>query len=206
MRTHSINPWDQRYGDAQYYYGTEPNDFLRDHVRVFPVGGEILSLGEGEGRNAVFLSKMGFKVSAVDGSQVGLNKMQVLAARHKVQVTPILADLQNYQIREMSWDGVISIWCHLPRDLRRLVHQSVVRGLRVGGVFLLEAYRPEQLEYKTGGPASVELLMTMSELRQELMGLEWTHCDEIIRDVHEGVGHFGKSAVVQMIGVKRESL
>ena len=57
--------WDERYLEPGFAYGTEPNDFLVSVAGRIPCG-KILSLCEGEGRNAVFLASAGYKVSAVD--------------------------------------------------------------------------------------------------------------------------------------------
>jgi hypothetical protein len=97
----------------------------------------------------------------------------------------------------------VSIWCHLPRELRAAVHRKVAAGLKVGGVFLLEAYTPEQLKHGTGGPKTVDLLPTLAELRSELAPLELVHAEERERMVHEGKGHDGLSAVVQVVAVRR---
>ena len=55
-----------------------------------------------------------------------------------------------------------SIFCHTPAELRRRVHRAVVAGLRPGGVLILEAYTPRQLEFGTGGPPVVELMIVIT--------------------------------------------
>ncbi len=75
----------------------------------------------------------------------------------------------------------------------------MVAGLRPGGVFLLEAYTPDQLRYGTGGPKDVDLLPTLAQLREELQGLQFEFAIERERDVREGSGHTGPSAVVQVV-------
>ena len=77
--------WDERYSAKGYAYGTTPNEFLVESVNSIPKG-KVLSLAEGEGRNAVFLAKQGYAVTAVDGSVVGLNKARKLAAENDVVV------------------------------------------------------------------------------------------------------------------------
>ena len=76
-------------------------------------------------------------------------------------------------------------------------------GLRPGGVFLLEAYTPRQIEYGTGGPPVAELTMELDSLRGELAGLDLVHAEELEREVHEGRYHFGLASVVQIVGIKR---
>jgi SAM-dependent methyltransferase len=198
-----MNFWDERYGAARYYYGTGPNDFLRERCHALRAGGEVLCLGEGEGRNAVYLAQQGFRVLAVDQSEVGLRKARQLAADRQVRIETVVADLDGFRIDPERWDGIVSIWCHLPTTLRAAVHGQVVAGLNVGGVFLLEAYTPAQLGYGTGGPRTADLLPTLAELRQELATLELVHAEELERIVSEGEGHTGRSAVVQVVARRR---
>ena len=195
--------FDQRYGTDEYWYGTLPNDFLKEHVAALPPGGRVLCLGEGEGRNAVFLAAQGFEVVALDASAVGLAKAERLAGERGVSITTMCADLADFAMGRDAWDGIVSIWCHLPPVLRARVHSDVGRALRVGGAFLLEAYTPRQLEFKTGGPQSVELLPTLAALREELAGLRFELAIERERDVHEGRGHGGRGAVVQVIARRK---
>ena len=191
--------WDERYGASGFFYGTEPNDFLRERCAAIPAGGDVLCLAEGEGRNAVFLAGQGYRVVAVDQSAVGLGKATQLAADRGVRIETVVANLDGYAIEPGRWDGIVSIWCHLPTALRAAVHRQVVAGLKAGGVFLLEAYTPAQLQHGTGGPKDIDLLPTLAALRQELAGLDLLHAVEIERVIHEGQGHAGLSAVVQVL-------
>ncbi len=159
----------------------------------------MLCLAEGEGRNAVWLAQQGFNVTGVDGSAVGLGKAQELSTQRCVKITTEVADLADYDLGTERWDAIVSIWCHLPPTLRADVHQRVVRALRPGGIFILEAYTPRQLEYKTGGPPVAEMMMSSDILRSELSDVEFVHLVECDRDIQEGLGHRGLSAVVQCI-------
>ena len=189
--------WDERYQAENFVYGTAPNDFLREQVGHLPQG-RVLCLAEGEGRNAVFLAEQGFQVTAVDQSSVGLAKATRLAAERGVEIDTLVADLGDFQIEPKAWDGIVSIFAHVPPPVRRHIHRQVVAGLRPGGVLLLEAYRPAQLEYKTGGPPVAELMMDLDGLRNELEGLEFDYAAETVRDIQEGPLHHGEGAVVQV--------
>ena len=193
--------WDQRYAADEYVYGKKPNDFLAEvSGRLAP--GKVLCLAEGEGRNAVFLAGRGHAVTAVDASAVGLEKARKLAAERGVEIAVRVADLADFAIAPASWDAVVAIFCHLPPDLRRLVHRRVVDGLRPGGRFILEAYTPRQLQFKTGGPPTAELLVTLADLQAELTGLDFEIAEEVERDIHEGHSHFGRGAVVRVVARK----
>ena len=193
--------WDQRYNTPEYIYGKTPNDFLVEMIDRLPKG-EVLSLAEGEGRNGVYLAQQGCRVTGVDSSAVALQKAQNLATERGVQLTTLHRNLSELEIEPAAWDAVVSIFCHLPAPLRASLHRQVVQGLRPGGCLLLEAYTPRQLEFRTGGPPTIELMMDLKTLRQELKGLNLEHAREVERDIREGSYHNGRSAVVQILARK----
>lgn len=193
------NFWDERYGAEGFAYGTEPNEFLAGVADRIPPG-PVLCLCDGEGRNGVFLAARGHEVTSVDGSAVGLEKARRLAASRGVALRTVHADLATFAIEPGAWSGIVSIFAHLPIPLREKVHAASVAGLRPGGVFVLEAYTVEQLNFKTGGPSSADMLMSLEALRRELAGLDLEIGRELQRTVVEGQFHNGPSAVVQVLG------
>lgn len=193
--------WDSRYSEPGFVYGTEPNEFLVLAAKHIPKG-RVLCFAEGEGRNAVYLASLGYEVTGVDASKVGMKKAAELAKSREVSIVTIIADLTEFAIEPNCWDGIVSIFCHVPPELRAKVHRAAVAGLRPGGAFVLEAYTPRQLELKTGGPQTVELMMTLDVLREELRGLELVEARETERVVNEGHFHRGFGAVVQVVGIK----
>lgn len=194
--------WDERYSSEDYVYGTEPNDFLREQDGLLASGGRVLCLAEGEGRNAVYLAGLGMEVTAVDASEVGLAKAHRLAQAKGVAIATEQIDLADYDPGQGQWDAIVSIFCHLPPTVRERLHQRVVNALKPGGLLILEAYRPEQLDYKTGGPGSADMMMTESSLRSELDGLHFDLLESRVREVVEGRGHSGDGAVVQLVALK----
>lgn len=193
--------WDERYSEPGFAYGTAPNDFLASVVDRIPKG-KILSLAEGEGRNAAYLASLGYEVTGVDGSAVGLRKARELAAERGVAITTIHADLSAFEIVPEQWEGIIACFCHLPSSIRIPLHQAAVHGLKSGGVFVLEAFSKEQIALGTGGPESPDMLMSLDELKRELAGLEFIHAVQLERDVHEGCRHTGLASLVQLLALK----
>ncbi|MEM7134043.1 MAG: class I SAM-dependent methyltransferase [Chloroflexota bacterium] len=193
--------WDERFSADEYAYGREPNEFLVQNHEAIPKG-KVLSLAEGEGRNAVFLAKQGYSVTAVDGSKAGLEKARKLAMENDVELELIHADLTKFDFGVAHWDGIVSIFFPLPSAQRSKLHEKVVAGLKQNGVFLVEAYRPEQVEYGTGGGKSPDRMTTKESLSQELSALNFTHLMELERNVVEGLYHTGLAAVVQAIARK----
>lgn len=197
--------WDQRYNEEGFAYGTNPNDFLRSEYSRIKKGGRVLCLAEGEGRNAVFLAKHGYSVTAVDQSSVGIEKAQNLAIENRVEISTIVADLADYDLGNEIWDGIVSIAAHVPPELRKDLHGRVVTSLKRGGVFILEAYTEHHIELDgIGGPppSRKEMFMSLNDLESELKELHFVIGVELERTISEGKYHQGESAVVQVVACK----
>jgi SAM-dependent methyltransferase len=192
--------WDDRYRSEGYYYGTEPNDYLKAKAPQLSAKANILCLAEGEGRNAAYLASLGHQVTAVDFSEVALEKLKVLAAQKKVHIETVRADLNEFNLGADRWDAIVSIWCHLPSSVRERVHGQIATALRKDGLFILEAYTPRQIPLKTGGPKDPDMLPTKNLLKAELLNLQVLEAHELRREISEGIGHQGTSEVVQFLG------
>jgi SAM-dependent methyltransferase len=193
--------WDERFAAPDLTYGAEPNDFLREMASRIPAG-PVISLGEGQGRNAVHLATRGHAVTAVDQSPVGLARARELAASRGVPLATVVADLTDFDLGPTPWSGIISIFCHLPSTLRRDLYPRCAAALAPGGVFLLESYTPDQLRYDTGGPKEPDLLGTLAEMGDLLPGLTLEVGREVVREVVEGTHHRGPAAVLQVVARK----
>ncbi|MBE9031247.1 class I SAM-dependent methyltransferase [filamentous cyanobacterium LEGE 11480] len=192
--------WNQRYSSDEFVYGTEPNSFLAQHAELLT--GPVLSLAEGEGRNAVCLASLGLDVLGVDGSAVGLAKAQQLAASRNLTIRTEVVDLATYIPPEDTFGSVVSIWAHLPSMVRQRLHGLVERSLKPGGMILLEAYSKAQLTRNTGGPKDVDMLVSAIEIEQAFPNYDIILSQEIERDVSEGKFHTGLASVVQFIARK----
>lgn len=192
--------WNERYAQAGYIYGTEPNAFLAEHTYL--LNGPVLSLAEGEGRNAVFLAGCGLQVLGVDSSAVGLGKAQALAAERKVVIETEVADLANFAPRAGHYGAVVSIFAHLPGALRQRLYPLIETSLLPGGLILMEAYAEDQPSYGTGGPKDVDMLMSLEKIREGFPALEPVLLRALTREVIEGSYHTGMASVIQFIGRK----
>ena len=197
-----VNFWNTRYKEAEFAYGTEPNVFLKSKIQDFKPKSKILCLAEGEGRNAVFLAEHNHDVTAVDYSEEGLNKLKLLTKQRNLDIEIICIDLNHYKIEENKWDAIICIFGHFPEPLRQTVFKQVYKGLKKGGVFLMEAYHKDQLNYKTGGPQVAELLYSAEELQHDFSEFENISIEASIKEIEEGKYHKGTSAVIQVIAEK----
>ncbi len=196
------NTWHQRFSEREYYYGTEPNSFLKEASAHIPQCSSVISLGEGEGRNSVFLAEQGHRVTAVDIALSGLKKTRELAIKRGVELSTEHADLSTYELAEGRWGAVINILCHMPRLNRGYLHQQIKKGLQSGGVLIYECYSTEQLGFETGGPKQIDLLYTQEEFEQDFSEMEILHLAKVEREIYEGQGHSGLSSVIQLIARK----
>lgn len=192
--------WDQRYADKDYVYGTEPNDFLREHAAK--LNGPVLSLAEGEGRNAVFLAGLGLEVLGVDSSAVGLQKAQALAKSKQLSIDTEVVDLADFTPETNHYGCVISISAHLPSQIRNRLYPLIEQSLKPGGLLILEAYAEEQLERDTGGPKDIDMLMSLEKIQCEFPTLTPVVLQAVTRNIVEGKFHTGEACVVQFIGQK----
>jgi cyclopropane fatty-acyl-phospholipid synthase-like methyltransferase len=193
--------WNERYASDEFVYGTEPNAFLVHNAKILT--GPVLSLAEGEGRNAVFLASLGLDVLGVDGSEVGLAKAQKLAASRGLTIRTEVADLATYEPPENFYGSIVSISAHLPSEIRKRLYPLVERSLKPGGILLLEAYTKAQIARDTGGPKDPDMCMSRVLLEKEFPNCEPILSQEIEREVIEGKSHTGLASVVQFIAKKK---
>ncbi len=193
--------WNERYASNEFAYGTEPNSFLVQNTNLLT--SPVLSLAEGEGRNAVFLASLGLDVLGVDQSDVGLAKAQKLAASRGLVIRTEVADLASYEPPENHYGSVISISAHLPSQVRDRLYPRVERSLKPGGVIILESYAKAQISRNTGGPKDIDMLLDLADLEQQFPNCERIFAREIEREIIEGTFHTGLAWVVQFIARKK---
>ncbi len=194
--------WDQRYAGDALAYGEQANGFLTHVADRLPSQGHALDIGAGEGRNALFLASRGLKVLAVDQSEVGMHKAERRARERGLGLRTRAVDLQDFDAEHGSFDVVSSIFVHLPATLRAAVHTRITAWLKPGGVFVLEAYAPDQIARGTGGPKDPLLLASLEVILAELNGLRIEHQAALERNVSEGRFHTGEASVVQVLARK----
>jgi SAM-dependent methyltransferase len=204
MSLNPTSPWDARYAGDDYLFGQAPNAFLAGQVARLRRGGSALAVADGEGRNGVWLAEQGLEVLSVDSSSVAQEKARRLARSRGVELRLELADLEAWPFPEGRFDVVAAIFIQFAGPaLRTRLFEGVKRALKPGGLLLLEGYRPEQLEYRTGGPPIADNLYTEPMLRAAFADLEIVKLvshDSVIR---EGAAHSGMSALIDLVARKQ---
>ena len=194
--------WDERYQTPEYIFGDQPCQWLIMNQHRLPQSGKALALGDGEGRNGVFLAELGFEVTSVDLSEVGLSKARDLASKRGVTIQTVQADLEHYEIEAGSQDLIVSIYCHLPNAIRKLVHERAEVALKSGGLFILEAFHHSQLKYQSGGPKTTDLLYDLDALLDDFQTLQILEAFDGLCYLDEGARHSGIGHIVRLVSQK----
>jgi len=198
-----LDRWNRRFSAEAYIFGTEPNAFLASQEPLLARGMRALCVADGEGRNSVWLAAQGLEVTAFDFSPVGIAKAAKLAERSGAKVAYHVANVDEWDWDAAPYDVVIAIFVQFtPPAQRARMFEGMVRALKPGGVLILQGYGPEQLRYGSGGPKQVENLYTEALLRQSFASLEILHLAAHVGEVHEGEGHNGMAALIDLVARK----
>ena len=196
--------WELRYAEDGFAYGTEPNLYLASFVEQFNKNQKVLVIGDGEGRNGVWLAQQGCSVVSVDQSRVGLEKAQKLAAENGLEIETVCIDLCHWDWPESEFDAIVIIYVHFPPDVREFLHHKVVKALKPGGQLIMESFTPEQLNYPSGGPPVLEMLYTAEMMESDFKALEIQQLEECLTELDEGKYHCGQGAVVRLLAKKNK--
>jgi SAM-dependent methyltransferase len=195
--------WNERFSANHYIFGTEPNVFLKAQKDRLEPGWKALAVADGEGRNGVWLAEQGLDVTSVDFAPEGQAKAKKLAESRGAKLEFKQADIINWDwpVAEYDLIAVIFIQFAEPADRTR-IFEGLKQALKPGGLLLLEGYRPEQIEFGTGGPKARENMYTEELLRDAFGELEIVSLEAYDAEVDEGPGHRGKSALIDLIAQK----
>ncbi len=184
--------WDERYAAVDRVWSVGPNQFVQECLGALPPG-DALDLACGEGRNALWLARRGWRVTAVDFSAVAVDRARRLADPGPA-ITWQVADVLTAPYPEV--DLVVLAYLQLPPDQRRTVVRRAWECLRPGGTFLLVAHDSTNLVDGTGGPQDPTVLMTAEDVLDDLVdarGVEVVRAERVPRRVEVEDGHGGRA-------------
>lgn len=192
--------WDSRYSENETVYGTEPNTFFKTFIDGHKEGNLLLP-AEGEGRNAVYAAKKGWKVNAFDFSEVAREKALKFAVANEVSIEFDLLKIEDYEPIKM-YHTIALIFVHLEKEVRKKFHTAICNSLQPSGYLIIEAYSKKQLSLGTGGPKNVELLYDMATLMNDFNDLKILQIAQTEITLNEGSFHNGPSSVIRMVAQK----
>jgi cyclopropane fatty-acyl-phospholipid synthase-like methyltransferase len=197
-----VTQWNERYTGEAYVFGEMPNEFLASQVALLQPGMAALSVADGEGRNGVWLAKQQLEVTAVDFSPVALAKSRKLAEREGVVLKTECADLLTWDWGHARFDLITVIFIQFGPTERQIFFDRLKAALKPGGLVMLQAYTPKQLEYRTGGPPQLDHLYTEAILRELLTDYAILQLRQHEDMLHEGKRHVGMSALIDLVARK----
>lgn len=192
--------WEERYSSSRdYLFGREPARFLVDNPGWVKPGQEVLCVADGEGRNSVWLAVRGARVTAFDAAPTAVERARALAREAGVEVDHRMSEWADWDWSR-DFDMVVAIFVQFTGSAdRKGQFADLKSAVRPGGVLMLHGYRPEQVALGTGGPPFVENMYTEDLLRSAFGDWEIQRLASYERDVQEGRGHSGKSALIDLI-------
>ena len=163
--------WNARFAGEGFLFGEEPNAFLRAQAHWLGPGDSLLCVADGEGRNSVWLAQQGYTVTAFDFAPNAVAKAKTLAQRRDVSVSHELGDAYTWPWAAQCYDALVAVFIQfLPPNSRDDVFAGMKLAVKQGGLFLFEGYRPEQVDYGTGGPPRREHMYTRAWLESTFAG------------------------------------
>jgi SAM-dependent methyltransferase len=174
--------WNRRYAGAESLWATRPNRFLVAEAEALAPG-RALDLACGEGQNAIWLASLGWEVTAVDFSDVAIEKARRRASEAGLEVSFLCADLLEFEPEESAYDLVVVLYLHFTASERHTVLPRAARALAPGGVLVVVGHDATNLGEGVGGPSDPAVLFTPSEIADELAGLEIEKAERVLRDV-----------------------
>ncbi|WP_329392943.1 class I SAM-dependent methyltransferase [Streptomyces lydicus] len=150
--------WQHTYGSHPDMYGQEPSAPARHAAAVFRAAGaqEVLELGAGHGRDALFFAREGFAVTATDFSATGLEQLRQAARDQGVgeRVTTVVRDVREpLPLPDASLGAVFA---HMLLCMALSTHEihavvdEVRRVLRPGGTFVYTVRHTGDVHYGAG--------------------------------------------------------
>lgn len=105
----AVADYDNRYAAEDYYWGLTPNRLCFEVMRLLPPirPYRVLDIGCGEGKDAVFLAKCGYLVTAFDISEAGIEKSRRLAQHNHVDVELFKMDIMDFRF-DKDYDIIFS--------------------------------------------------------------------------------------------------
>lgn len=194
--------WESRFRVPDYIFGKEPNAFLKAQAHRLPAAGTALSVADGEGRNGVWLAEQGLDVLSIDYSPAALAKARALAQQRGVRLRTELTDVFAWRWPKNAFDVIAAIFIFAAPAERPAFFANLKGALKPGGLLLIQGYRPEQPNYRTGGPSDAARLYTRALLEQGFGDMADLDIREHDSAISEGSAHVGMSALIDLVARK----
>lgn len=186
--------WDEKYRAADRLWSVEPNAFVADRLGAHRPGVGV-DLAAGEGRNAIWLARQGWSMTAVDFSEIAVERGRELSD----EVEWVVADVRTWEpAPDVRFDLVLIAYLHLLVDEFEGVVRRAVEWLSPGGELFMVGHHRSNIEHGFGGPQYPEVLWAIEEIVPWLAGLDILEAEVVEREVAGGDGpRFALDALVR---------
>lgn len=192
--------WNDRYAGKELIWSAGPNELFASEVRGLQPG-KALDVACGEGRNAIWLAEEGWDVTAIDFSDVGVNKGSQIAEKRGVNLTWIAEDVSAWNLPREEYDLVAVLYLHTGEAERKLWLRNVLDAVKPSGTFIYIAHDPSNIDNGVGGPQDLAMLPSIDEITSAMSDFQIESAKVIERPVVNEPGH-GK----ELKGIALDSL
>lgn len=183
MATDTMAAWNERYQQAEFVWSLAPNSFVAEQLADLAPG-RALDLACGEGRNALWLARQGWRVTAVDFADVALDKGRRRAANDGLELDWVAADLAEYVPEAGGFDLVLIAYLHLlPHDFETVLRRAA-GALAPGGTLFVVGHDATNPAEGVGGPQDPYILYTPEKLTAPLTALRIELAQRVTRPVN----------------------
>jgi SAM-dependent methyltransferase len=175
--------WDERYAERQQW-SAEPNALVAELLAGLAPG-DALDLAAGEGRHALWLTGLGWRVTAVDFSDLGLARGRAQPGADRV--TWVTADVTSWSAGPESLDLVLVAYLHLPEADTTALLTRAVGWLRPGGQLLVLGHDVENVTAGVGGPQEQAILLSVDRLAPVAALLDVDRLEQVRRRTPAGI-------------------
>lgn len=192
--------WNAKFQTKELAYGEAPNNFIKDNTDLLLTCKTVMCLGEGEGRNAIYLADKGLVVEALDVSDVALLKLRKRAKEHYVFIKT-RHTLLEYWEPEALYDAVICTYLHLPKQNQKMLFEKALQALNTNGYFIAELFSESQIHFESGGPKNMAFLYDLNDILDIARSLPCKIiklAQEVVA-LNEGEKHVGRASVIRVI-------
>jgi len=192
--------WNAKFQGDELLYGKAPNNFIKENIELLSNAKKVICIGEGEGRNAIFLADKGFEVEALDASDVALLKLRKRAHENYLSIK-VRHTLLAYWQPEPLYDAAICTYLHLPKQNQKELFEKSLQALNLGGIFIAELFSESQLNFTSGGPKNIALLYDFNDILDIIKVLPCivVKLSQEVIVLNEGDKHAGRASVIRVI-------
>ena len=180
--------WNERYANKALVWSAGPNELFAREVQDLKPG-KALDIACGEGRNAIWLAERGWDVTAIDFSDVAIEKGRQIAVKRGANVNWMTEDVCSWRLPKHEFDLVAVLYLHTDSKERQQWLDNVINSVKPSGTFIYIAHDPDNIENGVGGPQDPSLLPTVAEITGALKGFSIENAGVIERPVARDPGH-----------------